>query len=405
HGGGRALRRALDGQPRLRRERRSRRGDCRRRVGSRRLPGDAAAADGQSRSAGRLASRGGRRGKAVRRDRLSFLPCEEAAAEVARLHRSRSLRHGGNAAGLRGQDADPHRPLDAALRQDAATERQGRMADSADERLETPPDRRRSGRRARQRTAGAALRRARRFPDAAAVGRRLDRSIRAQRRFPHARRSHRGARRRRALLPRRLSRARTGQARQHRRLPALARDRGAVMRAVVLVLGFVFAVAAARAADGPLRPVGDVPVMHEEADAAGIHSVYDGPWEFFVGGGGAAFDCDGSGFPSVFLAGGKNRAKLYVNISKSGGPLRFIEKPIDIDPKLLTNVIGAYPIDIDGDGHMDLFVLRVGMNLMLKGGPDCAFTLANKEWNFDGDPGWTTSFAAEWEPGQKFPTL
>ena len=71
----------------------------------------------------------------------------------------------------------------------------------------------------------------------------------------------------------------------------------------------------------------------------------------------------------------------------------------------MTNVIGAYPIDIDGDGHMDLFVLRVGTNLLLKGGPDCTFTLANKEWNFDGDPGWTTSFAAEWEPGQKFPTL
>ena len=54
---------------------------------------------------------------------------------------------------------------------------------------------------------------------------------------------------------------------------------------------------------------------------------------------------------------------------------------------------------------MDLFVLRVGGNLLLKGGPDCTFTLANKEWNFDGDSGWTTSFAAEWEPGQKFPTL
>ena len=147
--------------------------------------------------------------------------------------------------------------------------------------------------------------------------------------------------------------------------------------------------------------------MHEEAEAAGIHSVYDGPWEFFVGGGGAAFDCDGSGFPSVFLAGGKNPAKLFVNRSKAGGPLRFEEKPLDIgaDPKLLQNVIGAYPIDIDGDGRMDLFVLRVGGNLLLKGGPDCTFTLANKEWSFDGDPGWTTSFAAEWEPGQKFPTL
>ena len=45
---------------------------------------------------------------------------------------------------------------------------------------------------------------------------------------------------------------------------------------------------AARAADGPQKPLGDVPLMHEETEAAGIHSVYDGPWEFFVGGGGAA---------------------------------------------------------------------------------------------------------------------
>ena len=52
---------------------------------------------------------------------------------------------------------------------------------------------------------------------------------------------------------------------------------------------------------------------------------------------------------------------------------------------------------------MDLFVLRVGENLLLKGGPDCTFTLANKEWGFDGDAGWTTSFAAEWEKGAEVP--
>ncbi len=151
--------------------------------------------------------------------------------------------------------------------------------------------------------------------------------------------------------------------------------------------------------------VADIPVMREEAEAAGIHQVYDGAWEHFVGGGGAALDCDGSGFPSVFLAGGKNAAKLFVNKSTRGGPLKFEEKPLDLDPHLLAGVIGAYPLDIDGDGHTDLFVLRVGQNLMLKGGPNCAFTLANKEWSFSGDEGWTTSFAAEWERGQKFPTL
>jgi hypothetical protein len=186
------------------------------------------------------------------------------------------------------------------------------------------------------------------------------------------------------------------------------RGRGSFRLGVVVFFGALTCAAAPAHADDPrAKPLGDVPIFHEEALAAGINSVYDGPWEFFVGGGGAAFDCDGSGFPSVFLAGGKNRAKLYVNKSKAGGPLKFEEKPLDIgaDPSLLDNVIGAYPIDIDGDGHMDLFVLRVGTNLLLKGGPGCTFTLANKEWGFDGDAGWTTSFAAEWEKGQKFPTF
>ena len=143
------------------------------------------------------------------------------------------------------------------------------------------------------------------------------------------------------------------------------------MRIIACILALLVGVAAARAGDDRQRPLGDIPVMHEEAEAAGIHSLYDGPWEFFVGGGGAALDCDGSGFPSVFLAGGKNPARLFVNRSRSGGPLSFEEKPLDIgaDPKLLENVIGAYPIDISGDGHMDLFVLKVGGNLLLKGGP------------------------------------
>ena len=147
----------------------------------------------------------------------------------------------------------------------------------------------------------------------------------------------------------------------------------------------------------------DVPVMREQAAEAGVRSTYDGPWEFFVGGGGAAFDCDGSGFASVFLAGGKNPAKLYVNKSSSGGRLRFEEKALEFSPT--DAVLGAYPLDIDGDGYMDLFVLRVGGSLLLKGGPNCSFVNAGKEWGFDGDPGWNTAFAAVWEPGQKFPTL
>jgi len=163
-----------------------------------------------------------------------------------------------------------------------------------------------------------------------------------------------------------------------------------------------------RAADvQKVETLADIPVMHKEAGAAGIDSVYDGPFEFFVGGGGAAFDCDGSGYPSVFLAGGKNPAKLYVNRSTQGGPLKFEDKPILLpnEQSWLTNVVGAYPLDIDGDGIMDLVVLRVGGNLLLKGGPNCTFTVANKLWNFDPNKAWGTAFTARWEQGQKFPTL
>ncbi|MDE2399288.1 MAG: CRTAC1 family protein [Burkholderiales bacterium] len=173
----------------------------------------------------------------------------------------------------------------------------------------------------------------------------------------------------------------------------------------VLPLLFAFVLGgAARADEAPIVPLNDIPVMVEQHAAAGIDQVYGGPWEFFVGGGGAAFDCNGSRKPDLFVAGGKNPARLFVNDSQPGGELRFHEKPLDIG-KYAENVTGAYPIDIDGDGRIDLVLLRVGGNVLLKGGPDCTFTVANAEWKFEAGDEWTTAFAAEWEPGQKFPTL
>ena len=148
--------------------------------------------------------------------------------------------------------------------------------------------------------------------------------------------------------------------------------------------------------------------MHEEAEAAGIHSVYDGPWEFFVGGGGAAFDCDGSGFPSVFLAGGKNPARALRQPVESwrAAPIRG-EAARHRRRSQAARRTSSAPIRSTSTATATWISssCRVGGNLLLKGGPNCTFTLANHEWNFDGDPGWTTSFAAEWEPGQKFPTL
>ena len=67
--------------------------------------------------------------------------------------------------------------------------------------------------------------------------------------------------------------------------------------------------------------------------------------------------------------------------------------------------MGAYPIDIDGDGNVDLAVLRVGENVLLRGMGDCAFERANEAWGFDGGDAWTTAFAASWEDPDALPTL
>ncbi len=144
-----------------------------------------------------------------------------------------------------------------------------------------------------------------------------------------------------------------------------------------------------------------VPQFVEET-ASGIAHAYDGGWEFFVGGGVAVFDCDDDMLPDLFFAGGENRSALYHNQSEVGGPLRFEE----VDNSLsLTNVTGAYPLDIDGDGLTDVAVLRVGENVLFRGLGDCRFERANDMWGFEGGESWTTAFAATWEAGQAWPTL
>jgi hypothetical protein len=149
----------------------------------------------------------------------------------------------------------------------------------------------------------------------------------------------------------------------------------------------------------------DIPMMEEEAASAGIAHTYDGPFEYFVGGGAASFDCNGDRMADVFLAGGAGEAQLFINRSKAGGALAF-EK---IDPGLSANdlrrVTGAYPLHIDGDGILDLAVLRVGENWLLKGNGDCTFTKANRLWNYDGGRAWTVAFSATYEAGNRFPTL
>lgn len=149
----------------------------------------------------------------------------------------------------------------------------------------------------------------------------------------------------------------------------------------------------------------DIPIMQEQAKEAGINHVYDGPWEYFVGGGVATFDCNGDRRPDIAFAGGTNPAQLFINKSNTGDALKFEAKSLNLDEKDLKKVTGIYALDINNDGHKDLIFLRVGENFILKGGADCTFTKANKEFAFDGGNAWSTAFAATFEEGANFPTL
>ncbi|MEL6785004.1 MAG: hypothetical protein AAFO61_11315 [Pseudomonadota bacterium] len=91
-----------------------------------------------------------------------------------------------------------------------------------------------------------------------------------------------------------------------------------------LLLSTVLLASTTAFADDKVPPFhGDVPSMIEEAAAAGVNHRYDGPWEFFVGGGVASFDCNGDRMPDLFFAGGANPAQLFINRSTTGGALRF----------------------------------------------------------------------------------
>lgn len=152
-------------------------------------------------------------------------------------------------------------------------------------------------------------------------------------------------------------------------------------------------------------PPMDVPVMYEQAQSAGIDHIYAGPWEYFVGGGAASFDCNGDRFPDLVLAGGENPARLFINRSSPGMPLKFEARDLPIAPDHARKVTGLYPVDIDNDGYRDLVLLRVGRNILLKGGPDCTFENAGRAFAFDGGRAWTTAFAATFEKGRTFPTM
>lgn len=145
-----------------------------------------------------------------------------------------------------------------------------------------------------------------------------------------------------------------------------------------------------------------VPKFADETRSSGIESTYAGDWQYMVGGGAAAFDCNDDGFADLYLAGGEMPSKFYLNRSARGGALKFAahESGLEFDA-----VTGAYPLDIDSDGKVDLVILRVGENIVMRGKGGCTFERANEAWNFPGGDNWNTAFAATWEKGNAWPTL
>lgn len=131
-----------------------------------------------------------------------------------------------------------------------------------------------------------------------------------------------------------------------------------------------------------------VPLFEDLSNNLPQHS-YSGEWNHFVGGGVAVMDCNNDALPDIFAAGGTSPSKLFVNEAN----FKFSQKHI---PEI-TGSTGAYPIDINADGYMDLFVLQLGPNILLKGGPDCSFSDATEEFNIPDTSQWSTAFTAWWQ--------
>lgn len=153
-----------------------------------------------------------------------------------------------------------------------------------------------------------------------------------------------------------------------------------------------FSLLALLAATAPLMAQ---PSFEDRSDTLPLHS-YEGGWEHFVGGGLVVFDCDGDTLPELLAAGGTSPAMLLHN----DGDFRFSPAPFPA----ITGMTGAYPIDIDGDDYLDLYVLRVGPDQVLQGGPECSFSDVTESWAVPAPDSWTTAFTAWWE-GDDLPTL
>ena len=120
--------------------------------------------------------------------------------------------------------------------------------------------------------------------------------------------------------------------------------------------------------------------FENRADQLPVQHSYEGEWHHYVGGGVAVMDCNGDQMPDIYAAGGAARSHLFINTSTAHGEVQFREGVMPI----FTDVTGAYPLDVDGDGILDLAILRLGPNVLMRGLGECRFEPAPADWGFEG---------------------
>ena len=146
----------------------------------------------------------------------------------------------------------------------------------------------------------------------------------------------------------------------HRRSRRFA-DHGsnAMTRCLACCAAIVVVAATSIGPGGGGRGAAGARIRRKKPGPPGISSVYEGEWEFIGRRRGVAiFDCFGRWLSPTWCSPAvRRRPNSIAIISGQGDELRFLEEESGLE---IDRVAGAYPLDVDGDGIMDLVLLRVG---------------------------------------------
>ncbi len=159
---------------------------------------------------------------------------------------------------------------------------------------------------------------------------------------------------------------------------------------------------AAGGGPGPARVA-----LADGTEASGLDFVHvagaEGAWALteIMGGGGALVDVDGDGDLDVVLLAGAERSSDPASpqsgsghaLFRNDGRGRFIRAAsVPALEALRGYAMGIATGDVDGDGHVDLYVTQFGRDALLLGDGDGGFEDASEAFGA-GTPGWSTSAA------------